>query len=142
MSQEIDNTDIESKSIFFQRKIHSRYVQKKKKKHENHTLASFDGERGGCGETTSQDESNETSYADRKKRLLSTVPVSGFPQVGITSKMNSLCVAMFMASPNIVEMLLQSGIDPNNSADAKGIDPFMFACVTGHVENMKRWLGR
>ena len=77
------------------------------------------------------------SAAGNKERLLSAVPKSGFPQVGITSKMNSLCLAMFMGSSDTVEMLLQSGIDPNDCSDGKGIDPFTFACVTGKLENMK-----
>jgi len=80
---------------------------------------------------------------DKEKQLrclVSAVPKKGFSKVGITSRMNSLCVAMFMSSPNIVEMLLRSGIDPHNCADAKGIDPFMFACVTAKIDNLRCWL--
>jgi len=81
-----------------------------------------------------------TDQTERHRRLLSVAPKSGFPQVGITSRMNSLCVAMFMAGPEIVEMLLHSGIDPTNCTDGNGIDPFMFACVTAKIDNLRCWL--
>ena len=53
--------------------------------------------------------------------------------------MNALSVAMFMGTPEIVGMLQDKGVDPNDCADANGIDPFMFACVSGKYENMKYW---
>ena len=53
--------------------------------------------------------------------------------------MNALSVAMFMGTPEIVEMLFDKGFDLNDCADVNGVDPFMFACVSGKYENMKYW---
>jgi len=81
-----------------------------------------------------------TDKEKRHQRLLSSVPSSGYPEIGITSKMNSLCVAMFMASSKIVMMLLDAGLNPYNCADGAGIDPFMFACTSAQIENVRSWL--
>ena len=55
--------------------------------------------------------------------------------------MNALSVAMFMGTPEIVEMLLDRGFDPMLS-DVAGNHPFLFACISNRVDNVKFWLKR
>ena len=55
--------------------------------------------------------------------------------------MNALSVAMFMSTPEIVEMLLDQGFDPM-LADSAGNHPFLFACTSNRIDNVKYWLKR
>ena len=82
-----------------------------------------------------------TSKEERTRRLVSTVPKKGFVEAGITGKMNVLSVAMFMGTPEIVEMLLDRGFDPM-LPDIAGNHPFLFACISNRVDNVKFWLER
>ena len=82
-----------------------------------------------------------TSKKEQMRLLISAVPREGFVEAGITGKMNALSVAMFMGSPEIVEMLLDRGFDPMLS-DIAGNHPFLFACISNRVENVKLWLKR
>ena len=82
-----------------------------------------------------------TMKEDRTKLLVSAVPKKGFVEAGITGKMNVLSVAMFMGTPEIVEMLLDRGFDPM-LPDIAGNHPFLFACIGNRVDNVKFWLKR
>ena len=82
-----------------------------------------------------------TSEKERTRRLISAVPQNGFVQAGITGKMNALSIAMFMSTPEIVEMLLDRGFDPM-LADRAGNHPFLFACISNRIDNVKYWLKR
>lgn len=48
---------------------------------------------------------------------------------------------MFMASPEIVTMLLDHGVD-ERLEDEAGNDPFAFACISNQLNNVKCWLKR
>ena len=48
---------------------------------------------------------------------------------------------MFMASPEIVTMLLDHGVD-ERLEDQAGNDPFAFACISNQLDNVKCWLKR
>jgi len=74
-------------------------------------------------------------------RLVSAAPSQGFMEFGIPGKMNALSVAMYMSTPNIICMLLDQGFDPMLS-DVAGNHPFLFACISNRVENVKYWLNR
>jgi len=78
---------------------------------------------------------------ERKRRLVSAVPRKGFVEAGITGKMNALSFAMYMSTPEIVEMLLDQGFDPM-LADSAGNHPFLFACTSNRIDNVKYWLKR
>jgi hypothetical protein len=82
-----------------------------------------------------------TSKKEQMRLLISAVPREGFVEAGITGKMNALSVAMFMGSPEIVKMLLDRGFDPMLS-DIAGNHPFLFACISNRVDNVKLWLKR
>ena len=82
-----------------------------------------------------------TLKEDRTKLLVSAVPKKGFVEAGITGKMNALSVAMFMGTPEIVEMLLDKEFDPMLS-DVAGNHPFLFACISNRIDNVKFWLKR
>jgi len=81
------------------------------------------------------------SKTKRRRYLVSAIPRAGFVEAGITGKMNALSVAMFMSTPEVVEMLLDQGFDPMLS-DVAGNDPLMFSCFSNHIENVKYWLKR
>ena len=84
---------------------------------------------------------NVMSKQERTRHLISAVPKKGFVDAGITGRTNALSVAMFMATPEIVEMLLDKGFDPMLS-DISGNHPFLFACTSNRIDNVKFWLKR
>ena len=52
-----------------------------------------------------------------------------------------LHIAMFSSSPDIVEMLLENGVDPHVK-DKNGASPFMTACQFGRIDNLDLWFKR
>ena len=76
----------------------------------------------------------------RTDRLEHQVRRKGFVNFGIPGETNALFAAMAWGTPEIVQLLLQTGASPM-VRDRNGFDPFMYACYYGRVENMKAWLG-
>lgn len=108
------------------------------------------------------------SHKERQRRLMSVTPVTPIHRAGILSRMNVLGLAMSLASPNIVTMLLDEGFDPmladgtdidthtisllssiithqsnhHTSNTGDGNHPFLYATFTNRLDNVKTWLAR
>jgi len=78
---------------------------------------------------------------DVKKRLNTLNFEHGDVEFGIPAKTSILHIAMFLASVNIVRLLLESGANPLVT-DKNGIDSLMYACTFGRDQNVKFWLDR
>jgi len=87
------------------------------------------------------EKTSSLSDVQRQRRLVSVVPREGFVEVGVTGNMNALSVAMAIGTSNVVCMLLDRGFDPMLS-DIAGNHPFLMACITNRIENVKYWLNR
>ncbi len=81
------------------------------------------------------------SEKERTRRLVSAAPKRPIHRAGILSQMNVLGLAMTLASPTIVTMLLDHGFDPMLS-DGGGNHPFLYATFTNRLDNIKTWLAR
>jgi ankyrin repeat protein len=62
-------------------------------------------------------------------------------EFGLSSQMSILHVAVSFASVQIVQMLLESGLN-SQVTDNTGNDSFMIACALGRVQNIQFWLSR
>jgi len=61
------------------------------------------------------------------------------PEIGLyKSGANSLIVAMMYATPEIVSLILNQGVNPG-SVDDDGVDALTVACSFGHLENVRFW---
>ena len=74
----------------------------------------------------------------RTKYLKSPIPKPGIISLGLATGMTALHLAMISADSDIVVLLLNHGVNPLER-EATGTDAFMFACVFGRLDNVKRW---
>jgi hypothetical protein len=77
----------------------------------------------------------------RKKYRRARCPKSGLVALGVPGLSTPLIGAMFASRPKIVSLLLEHGADPFET-DIAGNDPFMFASISGRIDNVKFWLDR
>ena len=80
-----------------------------------------------------------TTSRERSRRINSLLPGTGYPSFFLTGNMNSLCIAMAFSSAEIVSLLLQEGAEVSRT-DVNGLDPLMFASMTGNLECVNLWL--
>lgn len=80
-----------------------------------------------------------TTYRERIRRIESVLPKQGYPSFFLTGQMNSLMVAMAFSSLEIVSLLLETGVQVHKT-DINGLDPLMFASITGNLQNVDMWL--
>ena len=59
----------------------------------------------------------------------------------MTGNSNTLNAAMYCGTPEIVCMLLDRGLDPMLT-DQAGNHPFLLACISNRVDNVKYWVER
>jgi hypothetical protein len=76
---------------------------------------------------------------ERRRHIESRIPEEGFVHVGIQGLCTAMHVAMAVASPAIVNLLLENGCDVY-ATEATGSNPFACACAFNRVENVKFWL--
>ena len=86
-------------------------------------------------------ETTETDTELRRHRLNSRVGKDGLVEVGIPGGSTCLHIAMFLASPDVVRLLLDFGADPT-SEDSNGVDGLMFSSTSGNFANTRYWLSR
>ena len=78
---------------------------------------------------------------EKQRRIESRIPLKGFIHVGITGSCTALIVAMTIASPAMVDLLLENGANPHD-VDMNGNNVFICACATNRLDNVKFWLQR
>jgi ankyrin repeat protein len=76
---------------------------------------------------------------ERQRRIESRCPKSGFLDVGMPGSCTTLMIAMGIASPRVVELLLKNGTNPYVT-EINGNNPLMYACAGNRVDNVKFWL--
>ena len=87
-------------------------------------------------------EINESCKSNDKERRYYTescIPKNGVLHFGIPGSCTALIGAMTIASPEIVQLLLENGANPY-ATDVNGNSPFMCACTYNRVDNVKFWL--
>ena len=84
---------------------------------------------------------NDEDEDTRKRVIEMRTRREGYMSLGIPGHTNALFGAMAWGTPEIVELLMEAGADPN-VLDQNSADPFMYASFYGRVLNMKIWLQR
>jgi ankyrin repeat protein len=75
------------------------------------------------------------------RRIESRIRDEGYTALGIPGRSTALTVSMMLASPKIVELLIESGANVE-SVDVMGNDGFMLASAFGRPKNLQCWLER
>ena len=80
-------------------------------------------------------------FASKWAVRLGVIRDEGYAALGIPGRSTALTVSMMLASPKIVELLIEHGANAD-SVDVMGNDAFMLGSVFGREVNLQLWLKR